>query len=342
MSNILVTGATGFIGRNLVQTLVDRGDRVTCLVRRKNEDGPFASPNVVQVLGDITDPVSVKKTVEEQTTVFHLAGRIAAIRKEEFEQVNAGGTRNIAEACAASATPPTLVFVSSLAAAGPIVDGRPRTETDPPAPISDYGRSKRHAELAAREFADRVPTSIVRPGIVFGPGDPALLKAFRAPYYLRAHAFPRLGKARYSLIYVDDLIDLLLKVAADGSRIPREETDPTTGKTDPRGVYFAACEADPTYKELGRIMGRELGRRVTVPIPSPMPIIWTTATMNSLVARITRKPASLGIDKAREIAAGSWQCSSLKAREELEFHVEVPLADRIRQTGKWYLENGWL
>ncbi len=341
MSNILVTGATGFIGRNLVERLVGDGYRVTCLIRREAPPS-LRSFDVVGHLGNMSDPESLRAAVAGQDVVFHLAGMVAALRKSELDRVNVEGTRNLAAACAGVSNPPVLVYVSSLAAAGPVIAGRPRIESDPPAPVSDYGRSKHRAELAAREFADRVPITIIRPGIVFGPYDAALLIAFRSPYYFRFHASPRRGNARYSLIHVAELIEVLLGAARDGDRISVEELQASGTEADPRGLYFASCGTDPTYRELGRMMGRELGRKVTVPISSPMPMVWAASAMNSLLARLKGKPTYFGLDKAREIAAGSWQCSPERARHDLSFQPVVPLAQRIRETGEWYLEHGWL
>src|SRR5581483_5661701 len=113
-----------------------------------------------------------------------------AFRRGDFFEVNERGTRFVAEACAAQTFPPRLVLVSSVAAAGPAPRGQVRTEADPPAPVSHYGRSKLAGERAAAKFAASVPITIVRPGVVFGPRDTGFVQVLRSLRKFRCHLSP--------------------------------------------------------------------------------------------------------------------------------------------------------
>jgi len=93
-------------------------------------------------------------------------------------RVNAAGVGAVAQACADQRDRPVLVLVSSLAAAGPSGE-RPTVESDPPMPVSHYGRSKLAGEQMAMKFADALPITVVRPCIVFGAGDRGMYEVFR-------------------------------------------------------------------------------------------------------------------------------------------------------------------
>ncbi|HYW78449.1 MAG TPA: NAD-dependent epimerase/dehydratase family protein, partial [Thermoguttaceae bacterium] len=287
MGKVLVTGASGFVGSHLAMALVARGDEVTCLVRPASRIERLEPLGVRFAYGDVTCPESLLSAVDGVETVYHAAGCTTAIHAEQYDRVNHQGTRNLLQACASRTTPPVLVVVSSAAAAGPAVDDRPRVESDPPRPVSHYGRSKRAAELAAEEFADRVPVTVVRPSIVLGEADRLGLPMFTMISRLGAFFVHGLGRRRYSIIHATDLADLLIRAAEQGERLPAAQAKENASS---QGYYFAACGEDPTYAELGRMISSALGRRRVLIFPTPPRVPWVVAGLMELKARIRRLP----------------------------------------------------
>jgi nucleoside-diphosphate-sugar epimerase len=338
MAKVLVTGASGFIGTHLVAALAARGEEITCFVRKTSKVDRLQALGGRLVYGDVTDPESLLAAVAGHQIVYHLAGCTRARHRRQFFEVNCRGVAHVAQACAAQDRPPVLIHVSSQAAAGPAVGGRPRVESDPASPVSQYGRTKRLGECAAERLAHQVPITIVRPPMVVGEGDRLGLSLFRSVVRFHVHLTPGIGPRRFSLIHADDLVQLLILAAERGRRLP-----PRDGQSHPvsQGYYFAACEQDPTYADLGRLVAESVGRRVLV-IPTAMPVVRMLAAMGEMVSHVRHNPPVINLDKAREIAAGSWLCSAQTAREELGFAVGAPLIERLRQTTEWYCREGWL
>jgi nucleoside-diphosphate-sugar epimerase len=289
--------------------------------------------------GDVTDRNSLYDALADQAAAYHVAGRTRTLSVADLYRVNEQGVRNMAEACASLTQPPVLVIVSSLAAVGPAPEGRPRTETDPPAPVSHYGRSKRAGELAARKAAARLPITIVRPPIIFGPNDRASLEWFKGIKRFGVHLVPGWKQRTYSMIYAADLANLLILAAERGRRIVPTEADPAMAA---QGCYFADCGEYPTYAEMGRKIARALGRRRVLVWHMTMPVVWTATAIVEMIGRIRRRAHYVSFDKIREASAGNWICSGRKAAEELGFAVTASLDERLRQTARWYCQQGWL
>jgi nucleoside-diphosphate-sugar epimerase len=343
MAKVLVTGGSGFIGSHLVKALAARGDEVACLVRKTSAVAELQSLGVRLIQGDITDRPSLEAAVAGQEVVYQLAGCLRASRVEQLFRVNEEGARNLAQICAEQPTPPVLVAVSSLAAAGPAVCGQPRRESDPPAPVSNYGRSKRAGERAMEQFAGKVPITIVQPAIVFGEADPAMRAVFRTVARFGIHVAPGLTPHSFSLIHADDLVNLLILAAQRGRRLKADEAGAgSPGGASRQGYYFAACEECPSFAELGPMIGRAVGRRDVLVLLTSTPVVWLVAGVGTAMSYVCGRPWCFNLDKAREATTGSWICSSRAAIEELGFSVAAPLAQRIRQTAEWYRREGWL
>jgi nucleoside-diphosphate-sugar epimerase len=337
----LVTGASGFIGRHLTAALTARGWRVRCLVRPTSTVRPLRRCGAELYRGDVLQPSALASAVAGADVVFHLAGLTKALAAAEMMRVNGEGTGNVAQACAAQAHPPVLVVCSSLAAAGPTPENTIRTEADPPAPISDYGRSKRAGELAAAAWADRVPTTVIRPGVVFGEWDRLTYPMFRAIWTTRIHVVPTFAPPPLSLIHVDDLVSFFLAAADRGPRIaPAGDRLPPGYR--PPGYYFATMAEYPTWTQLGRMTAQLLNRRHVCVLHLPEPVPWIAGILGELIGRWRGRPATVTRDKIREAIVPSWASSPDAAREDLAVTAAANLYERLGQTVHWYRARRWL
>jgi nucleoside-diphosphate-sugar epimerase len=231
-----------------------------------------------------------------------------------------------------------LVVVSSIAAAGPTRRGSVKPDDAIPNPVSHYGRSKRAGELAAARLADRVPTTVVRPGIVFGPGDKDLLPMFRSVRRWHVHAIAGLSSPPLSLIHVTDLVELLERAAQQGQRLSVAEQDGSCRQ----GYYFACRPEYPDYLEFGRLLHAAVGNRFTAYLHFPPPIPWLCGGVGEAFGRLRGRACSLNVDKIREATADSWACSCAAAQRDLSYVPRQSLGEQLRLTAQWYRQQGWL
>ncbi len=339
MAKVLITGATGFIGKHLVQALRARGDEVRCAVRDPARGALLREWGAELVPGDVTRGDAWPEAVRGVGAVYHLAGRTQAFGERDFRAVNADGVRQVLTACAAEPSPPVFVLVSSLAAAGPAPPDRPRREEDPPCPVSHYGRSKLAGEEAAREFAASVPITLARPPIVLGEYDANGLKLFQPIRRHGVHLVPGRATTYYSFVHASDLAHGLILAAEQGERLPPiVESSGHSGQ----GCYFLAAEEMLTFAEFGAWLAEALGRSRIRTVKVPLPMVRGAGWASDAMARMRGRPDIFGTDKVREAAAGSWTCSTERAQEHLGFRPQKPLQARLRQTAQWYFDQRWL
>jgi nucleoside-diphosphate-sugar epimerase len=300
---VAVTGASGFIGRHVVAHLADRGVEVVA-VRR-----PFEARGLAASL-------------RGADAVVHLAGRVSAPGEQDFIAANVEGTRAVAgAACTAGVR---FVHISSLAAAGPAPASAPRSEADLANPITAYGRSKLEGERVLGGMSD-LRWIVLRPGVVYGPGDRALLPLFQMatrgllPLVGRAHA-------AYTVIHVTDAARAI--AAALDSDADRE-------------AIFVGHPRPVTVREILDAVQGALGTRAAV-VRVPMPIARVAAIAGDVVGALRGRPAVINTRRYTELAAEGFVCRVDRLRDRLGFVARIDLGEGLAQTASWYRSERWL
>ncbi|MCP3099359.1 NAD(P)-dependent oxidoreductase [Myxococcus sp. K15C18031901] len=329
---ILLTGGTGFIGKRLARRIVERGDGLTVLVRASSRRDSLEALGARFAPGDLTTGEGLTEAVRDVDCVIHLAGVTKAREPSGYFEGNANGTRRLVEAMAALPHPPRLVHCSSLAAAGPSTPERPRREEDPPAPVSTYGRSKLGGEEAVREFAGKVPSVIVRPPIVYGPGDTEFLPSILPMARLGLALKSGFGPKRYSLIHVDDLNTALLAAADQG--VTLDASDPA------RGVYTVSDGQEYAWEDVCAALAEAMGRRRPAVLPVPDSVSYVVGLGSEAVARLRGTIPILNRDKVREMSCASWTCTTERAARELGFVPAIALPQGLAGTLASYDARG--
>ena len=221
---VLVTGASGMLGRATAQALLDRGDEVTVLQRRP------AGLDCREVLGDVADAGAVADAVAGQQMVLHLAAKVDVVGPwEGYRLANVVGTRNVVAACEASAVS-RLVHVSSpsVAHAGDSLVGVGAEPADVARSHGHYARSKAMAErISLSADSDSLAVLAIRPHLVWGPGDTQLVG--RIVERAQAGRLPLIGTgaALIDTTYVDNAVTALRRGGRRLRRTARPWSSPT-------------------------------------------------------------------------------------------------------------------
>jgi dihydroflavonol-4-reductase len=279
--NILVTGATGFVGRRLVSRLLETrpSDKIAAFLL-PGEGVPEAFAGKVEILrGDLRDRASVSEAVRGRDLVFHVAGFISywVLDAELMKAVNVEGTRAVADACLERGAR-RLVHVSSVGAIGFKADGSPSNEETPFNWPESFGymTTKRDGQsVVLKAVAERgLDAVIVNPASVMGPGDPLPGSAHNRLYanMYKGPFFFGTFTGGLAVVDVRDLVETILAAAEKGRR----------------GERYLAVGANVPYARVLELMAAK-ARKSFFPFPVPPFLVTLAGLIAELASRATRK-----------------------------------------------------
>jgi nucleoside-diphosphate-sugar epimerase len=326
MALALVTGGTGFVGGHVARALAIAGWKVRLLARdpQRARAGLLEGLDCEIVVGDLSDSSLLERAAAGAAAIVHVAGLVKARSLYAYREVNVLGTERLIAAASRVAPDAVFVLVSSQAAAGPSLDGRPITDEDPARPVSWYGLSKREGEESlARSW--KGPWIVLRPAVVYGPGDPGLLTYFRLATsgFLPVPA----AKSRIQIVGVDQVS---LAIARAASR--RDLAGKTGFLADPDPIRLA---------DLAKLVATATGAKPRM-VSVPDLAVRLLGVGETAVEVLTRRSRPFNADKARELLAGDWLCDGGPMRKALELPEPARLADGLLATAEWYRRAGWL
>lgn len=323
---VLVTGATGFVGSHVLEAYESHDVRLCALVRKEADAQRLATQGISCVRGALEDGEALCEAVSGADTILHLAAATRARSNADYQRANVAGTQALIEAMlAAEPRPKRLIYLSSLAAVGPSLDGKPVTRADIPRPLTAYGRTKLAGELACDAVREVFEVAILRAPAVYGPRDRDVFEFFRLA---RHGVLPLPGgpARRLQMIHAADLARALLLAATSQWA---------------KGVYHVAEARSYLWEDMARMVAAAVGSKARI-VRVPGPLIALAAGISETAAGMFGKSTIFNRDKARELLAPGWLCETELAHHDFGFEAHIPLQAGLAETAKWYFDHGWL
>ena len=330
MSNILITGATGFIVGFIVDEALRRNMNVWVALRKSSSRQWLTDERIHFLEVNLT---SEEDLVEKMRNlqfdyVVHAAGVTKCLHKEDFHRINVGGTKSLVNALLQLEMPlKKFVYLSSLSVFGPIREEQPYTEiteNDKPAPNTEYGKSKLEAERFLME--SELPIVILRPTGVYGPRE---RDYFMMAKSIKAHTDFAVGYKPQDItfVYVLDVVQAIFLAIEKG---------------EPGRKFFLSDGSVYRSSTFSDLIRKELGNPWWIRITAPIWLLRIITFCGEYIGRMTGKITALNNDKYHIMKQRNWRCDIQPARHELGFEPHYQLEEGVRLTIQWYRENGWL
>lgn len=306
-SRVLITGATGFIGRRIVSVLPERGFTARALIRPGKTSDARLPAECEQVPANLTDVEALAGAVAGCGAVVYCAGSVRGRTFADFATANVAGVKAMLEVLEHSEKKPPLLLISSLAASRP--------------ELSDYSSSKRAGEKALQEHPNLAWT-VLRPPAVYGPGDREMLPVFKM---IRRGLLFSAGPAgqRLSLLHVDDLADAVTSWLAAPQRCLHETYAIDDGT--PGGYSWPA-------------MGEAVSETRVRLLPVPRFLLNGAAHLNLLASGLFAYAPMLTPGKVRELVQQEWLCDNREFTVATGWRPKLDLKRGVR--GLFKSKNG--
>jgi len=321
MHSLLVTGATGFVGRNLLIRAAAKGIPVLAPVRSREKLLRCMKEDLVA--GDLVMPLSPDPGTWEKVKPSHAvlgAGVVSARHRDVYFATNLEWTMRVLRAL-----PPECrtIVLSSQSAGGPTPVGAvARTENMPDAPVTWYGESKRELEQAiAREFPDRAIT-ILRPPMILGARDTATLPLFKMVRGL-VRTKPGFRRKEYTFLAVEDVVGAIEAAFPVGER----------------GPFYIGSETVMSDWEMISSAARAVGGR-GVTLPVPIPLVRVLAALVDAVPALREAAPNLTRDRAREIWPDRWVVDSSAFRQASGWRPSVTFEEALLSACRHFQARG--
>ena len=302
MTTIALTGATGFIGRVILNHLLNRGFSVRALYRPDSSSAPKITNSVEWVAGSLEDTASLRTLVTDVDGVIHCAGAVRGTTLEHFKKINTTGVEQLVQV-AVEQEVPHFLLISSLAAREPS--------------LSSYALSKKLGEDVLSEYRGKISWNILRPPAVYGPGDREMQPLLKL---LRRGFVPVVGSkdGRFSLLYVDDLATAVISLLGSGRMVD--------------GQCFELHDGHPNGYTWGEIaaIATQLNGKSAHCFSLPRGLVSIISQINIAAANLFGYQPMLTPGKVRELFHPDWVSNNTEITQAIDWQPETSFHDGMK------------
>lgn len=329
--NILITGATGFIGSFIVEEALRRNMNVWVAVRSTSSRKYLTDERINFLMLDFDDTQQMVTQMQglRLDYVVHAAGLTKCVNPADFHRVNTEGTRHLVEALLELKMPlRRFVYLSSLSVCGAVCEKQPYsniTEDTTPHPNTEYGKSKLQAEHYLGTVKN-LPYIVLRPTGVYGPRERDYFLMVKS---ICQHVDFSVGFKPQVLtfIYVLDVVQAVFLALDKG----------VVGHS-----YIISDGKEYGSRTFSDLIRRELGNPWLLRIKAPLWLLRVITFVGEHIGRMTGTVSALNNDKYNIMRQRNWKCDISSARRELGYEPAYNLDRGVQLTIKWYKENKWI